>query len=160
MNDLAPSLIHAETLSTLHELLWRGDIPDDMANLGRTRHRQMPVRIEEPPELSNEAWNVAGEFGWAKTYDAQYVALARLLKCRLVTINEKLHRGVTITYRFTRACNDRGGGFATQPVRVPVSCGRVQYFRKTPQNIKSRAKLLSTWDAAPPIPTSRSRMRR
>jgi len=31
--------------------------------------------------------------GWAKTYDAEYVALARLLSCRLVTLDARLRRG-------------------------------------------------------------------
>ncbi len=90
---VAPPLIRAETLSTLHELRWRSEIPDEMADLGRARHRQMPIRIEHPSALDDEAWRVADEFGWAKVYDAHYVALARLLGCRLLTIDEKLRRG-------------------------------------------------------------------
>ena len=40
-----------------------------------------------PKRLGEEAWRVADELGWAKTYDAEYVALARLLDCRLVTLD-------------------------------------------------------------------------
>jgi predicted nucleic acid-binding protein len=47
-----------------------------------------------PPGLARTAWEVADEFGWAKTYDAHYVALARLRDCRLVTIDERLLRGI------------------------------------------------------------------
>jgi predicted nucleic acid-binding protein len=90
---VAPSLIHFEVLSTLHEMQWRHDIPDEMADLGRTRHGQMPVRIEQSSELSDEAWRIADEFGWAKTYDAEYVALAQILRCRLVTLDMRLRRG-------------------------------------------------------------------
>jgi predicted nucleic acid-binding protein len=36
---------------------------------------------------------VAEEFGWAKTYDANYVALARMLRCRLVTLDARRRRG-------------------------------------------------------------------
>ena len=36
---------------------------------------------------------MADELGWAKTYDAEYVALARLLNCRLVTLDARLRRG-------------------------------------------------------------------
>jgi predicted nucleic acid-binding protein len=31
--------------------------------------------------------------GWAKTYDAEYLALARLLGCRVVTLDLRLRRG-------------------------------------------------------------------
>jgi predicted nucleic acid-binding protein len=31
--------------------------------------------------------------GWAKTYDAEYVALARLLGARVVTLDARLRRG-------------------------------------------------------------------
>ncbi len=30
---VAPALIGAETLSTLHEMQWRGEIPDEMVDL-------------------------------------------------------------------------------------------------------------------------------
>jgi len=45
------------------------------------------------------AWSLADEMGWAKTYDAEYVALARLLGCRLVTLDRKL-RTATVRYGF------------------------------------------------------------
>ena len=32
--------------------------------------------------------------GWARTYDAEYVALANLLECRLVTTDGRLWRAV------------------------------------------------------------------
>jgi predicted nucleic acid-binding protein len=72
---------------------WREEIPDDMAELGLQRRQEMPVRIEQAADLSVEAWRVADEFGWAKTYDAEYVALARILDCRLVTTDGRLRRG-------------------------------------------------------------------
>ena len=39
------------------------------------------------------AWKIADRLGWAKTYDAEYVALADLLSCRLVTLDARLRRG-------------------------------------------------------------------
>jgi predicted nucleic acid-binding protein len=44
-------------------------------------------------ESALQAWVVADELGWARTYDAEYVALARSLECRLVTLDERLRRG-------------------------------------------------------------------
>ncbi len=52
------------------------------------------MEIRTPEDLIQAAWDVADELGWAKTYDAQYVALAQLLKCRLVTIDERMLRGI------------------------------------------------------------------
>ncbi|HEY3208372.1 MAG TPA: hypothetical protein VGL18_01050 [Actinomycetota bacterium] len=34
-----------------------------------------------------------GELGWAKTYDAEYIALARLMRCRLISLDARLLRG-------------------------------------------------------------------
>lgn len=36
---------------------------------------------------------IASELGWAKTYDAEYLALARLLDTRVVTLDLRLRRG-------------------------------------------------------------------
>lgn len=90
---IAPPLILSETLSVLHEMRWRGSLPEDMATLGLERRSEMPVQIMEPSGLHEEAWRIADEFSWAKTYDAEYVALASLNECRLVTLDARLRRG-------------------------------------------------------------------
>jgi len=56
------------------------------------RFERGPVRPRSHERLIREAWNLADEFGWAQTYDAEFVALARLLGCRLVTLDLKLRR--------------------------------------------------------------------
>ena len=33
------------------------------------------------------------QLGWMKTYDAEYVALARMARCRLFTVDARLRRG-------------------------------------------------------------------
>lgn len=43
--------------------------------------------------VATVAWEVAEEFGWAKTYDAEYVALAKTESCRLVPLDSRLRRG-------------------------------------------------------------------
>jgi predicted nucleic acid-binding protein len=45
------------------------------------------------PRLGAEAWRIADELRWARTHDAEYVALASLLRCRLVTVDARLRRG-------------------------------------------------------------------
>jgi predicted nucleic acid-binding protein len=43
--------------------------------------------------LGGEAWRIAEEMGWAKTYDAEYLALARLLDGHVVTLDARLRSG-------------------------------------------------------------------
>lgn len=44
--------------------------------------------------LHERAWTLADELGWAKTYDAEYVALAQILDIPLLTVDGRLARGV------------------------------------------------------------------
>lgn len=59
-----------------------------------TRLLRAPVEIRDPSGLTEAAWRLADELGWAKTYDAHYVAFAQDLGCKLVTLDERLIRGV------------------------------------------------------------------
>lgn len=86
----APPLFWSETTSVLHEMLWRREISSKLANIARDRLGQAPVRRQRPKRLHREAWRIAGELGWAKTYDAECVALASSLGCPLLTIDARL----------------------------------------------------------------------
>jgi predicted nucleic acid-binding protein len=90
---VAPALLWSECLSVLHELRWRGEITSDDADAARQALNTSPMRPADHPELRDEAWRLADVLGWAKTYDAEYVAMARLLGCRLVTLDARLRRG-------------------------------------------------------------------
>jgi predicted nucleic acid-binding protein len=90
---VAPPLMWSEARSAIHELTWRGEITPDDAEPTRARLERCPVGRRSPRRLGDAAWRVADELGWAKTYDAEYVALARLLDCRLITLDARLLRG-------------------------------------------------------------------
>jgi predicted nucleic acid-binding protein len=90
---VAPPLLWSEALSAIHELRWRGEVDEDTAILARARLADLPVTRAAPDGLADEAWRVADELGWAKTYDAEYVALALMLGCGLLTIDARLARG-------------------------------------------------------------------
>jgi predicted nucleic acid-binding protein len=50
------------------------------------------VRERRHRHLGREAWRISDEFGWAKTYDAEYLALAILLNAKLVTFDRRMAR--------------------------------------------------------------------
>lgn len=87
---VAPYLMWSEASSVLHELKWRTEIPDELAAIAMERLAAADISPRRPKGLSEEAWRIADRLGWAKTYDAEYLALARLLKCRLLTTDAKL----------------------------------------------------------------------
>jgi predicted nucleic acid-binding protein len=90
---LAPPLMWSEAYSVLHELWWRGEVETDDAERTRARLDGAGVAARNPRRLRPEAWRIAGELGWAKTYDAEYLALGRLSGCRVVTLDRRLRRG-------------------------------------------------------------------
>jgi predicted nucleic acid-binding protein len=87
---VAPHLMWSEASSVLHELRWRKEISGELATIALDRLGAAEVSPRRPKGLIEEAWRVADRLGWAKTYDAEYLALARLLKCRLLTTDMKL----------------------------------------------------------------------
>ena len=87
---VAPYLMWSEASSVLHELKWRKEIPDELGAIAMERLAAADIRPRRPKGLSDEACRIADRLGWAKTYDAEYLALARLLKCRLLTTDAKL----------------------------------------------------------------------
>jgi predicted nucleic acid-binding protein len=80
-------------VSVLHELRWRREISDDLTSRAFAAVQAAPIRRRAPQQLYREAWRIADDLGLARTYDAEYVALARILRCRLITVDDRLRRG-------------------------------------------------------------------
>ena len=89
----APALIHSEVLSALHEAVWRRQLTTAEATAARSVFAALPMRFEDSWRLADEAWRLADELGLAKTYDAEFVALARMRGGLLVTADARLRRG-------------------------------------------------------------------
>jgi predicted nucleic acid-binding protein len=92
--DLAgPPLMWSEARSTLHLQAEKSEVSAERAKRLHERLNAAPVKRLDPPNLGAEAWRIADDLGWGRTYDAEYVALAKLLDCRLVTLDTRLRRG-------------------------------------------------------------------
>ena len=90
---VAPALLWSEVRSVLHELVWRREITAEDGGAARRAFEVAPVRRVDDERLGPESWRIADVLGWAKTYDAEYVALAQLMGCRMVTLDARLRRG-------------------------------------------------------------------
>jgi predicted nucleic acid-binding protein len=53
----------------------------------------LPIRFEGPDGLAERAFDLARSLGWAKSYDAEYLALALIHALSLFTIDERMRRG-------------------------------------------------------------------
>ena len=106
---LAPPLMWSESFSFVHEGQFRGEITPEHARLVLERLEGSPIRRRRPDGLHRQAWEIAERLGHARTYDAEYVALAQILDCRLVTIDLRLRRGADKL------------GFVITPAELPAS---------------------------------------
>ena len=103
---LTPGLSRSLVLSQLHpgartssnalrRAARRGLLDQEEASAALLDFLSGPIQLERPNALYQEAFSVAEEMEWAKTYDAEYVALARLLYCSLLTKDARLKSGAS-----------------------------------------------------------------
>ena len=95
----APALLPAEVTSALREQSFRHEITPEHARGALSILADLPIAHEPPGSLALDTLQIASDLGWAKTHDAEYVALAQSLDCPLITLDARLQRGAA---RFAR----------------------------------------------------------
>lgn len=92
---VAPPLLWSEVPSVLNEMAFRGEVSRELAERALHCFLEGEIKVTErrPDGLTMAAWQIATELGWAKTYDAEYLAAARILGTRVVTLDMRLRRG-------------------------------------------------------------------
>lgn len=93
----APPLLWSEVHSAVREAVWRDQITRSQAGELLRDFNRLGIHREQPAALYRTAVAIAEELGWAKTYDAEYLALARLRGGRVVTTDGRLLRGAART---------------------------------------------------------------
>ena len=89
----APTLWRSETLSAMYETARRGDITEEEARRRLAYVNRLKIRLLGDAVLRRRAWELAQALDLGTTYLAEYVALAQLQGCTLVSTDETfLHR--------------------------------------------------------------------
>lgn len=89
---VAPVLLRSEALSALQGMQWRNEITGELAQAAVARLLDAPIRLVRRVEIYREARRIASGLGWAKTYDAEYIALALAEGAALLTVDARLAR--------------------------------------------------------------------
>jgi len=91
---VAPALLRSQVLSLLYQSVRRGDVTQADAERQLDYVRGLRIRLLGDRVLQRTAWRLAGQLGWEDTFDAEYVALARLQADAFVTLDAGLARAV------------------------------------------------------------------
>ena len=91
---VAPTLLRSHVLSLLYQAVRRGDLTQADADRQLDYLRGLRIRLLGDRVLQRAAWRLAEQLGWEDTFDAEYVALARLQADAFVTLDAGLAAAV------------------------------------------------------------------
>lgn len=74
----------------LFEAVRHGDLAEDLALQHHERLTELKIRLLSDRVSRRTAWKIAREHGWETTYDAEYLAVAKLQADALVTVSPVL----------------------------------------------------------------------
>ena len=104
----APWLLWSEVPAALSAMVFRTEISRELGESALGRLETIKVEPLHPAGLVTEAWRITKERGWAKTYDAEYLALAQ--PARLPPCDAR--RTAVARHQKSRLRRDAGGAQA------------------------------------------------
>ena len=91
---IAPPLLPAETLSAIRRLASRGMLSHEEAAGLVTDFLSLSIPTPVPAGLYQRAYTLATQYHRSTVYDTCYLALAELLSCELLTLDQRLYNAV------------------------------------------------------------------
>ena len=90
----APTLWRSEVLSAMYEAVRRGELSETVARERLGYINALKIRLLGDAVLRRRAWELAQQLDLQTTYPAEYVALAQLQKCILVSADSDVLKRV------------------------------------------------------------------
>ena len=90
----APTLWRSEVLSAMYEAVRRGELSETVARERLGYINALKIRLLGDAVLRRRAWELAQQLDLQTTYPAEYVALAQLQKCILVSADSEVLKRV------------------------------------------------------------------
>ena len=87
---VAPNIIRSQALSLLLASVRQGDMTEAVALQHHERLTELKMRLLGDRVSRRTAWRIALDNGWETTFDAEYLAVAKLQADALVTIDADL----------------------------------------------------------------------
>jgi predicted nucleic acid-binding protein len=85
----APTLWRSDVLSALYEAVRGDELSEEVAREQLRYINGMKIRLLGDAVLRRRAWEVAEQLDLETTYSAEYVALAQVQKCTLVSTDKR-----------------------------------------------------------------------
>ena len=99
---VGPPLLYVETVSVIRRLASRRMLSDEEATELVTEFLDLNISALTPPGLYLRSYELASRYGHSKAYDACYLALAELLSCNLLTLDQRLYNSVAGDFPWIR----------------------------------------------------------
>ncbi len=90
---VAPPLLFAEVTSVLRRHVYRQAITHAEAVIALRNLFSLPVRPVDEPSVYLRALEMAQRLGHARAYDVQYIAVAQMEDCPVLTLDRGLYEG-------------------------------------------------------------------